>query len=70
MNKTETKLTKAEIRNLKSALSKRQKTDERAIRAHRKTIHTTQQAIHTIERQLSQFTKSTTDRIAILHGRL
>lgn len=70
MNKTETKLVKAEIRSLKSALNKRQKTSAHSIAAHRKTIRSNEIAITTIERETTAFVKSTSDRLAILEGRL
>ena len=70
MNKNETKLAKTEIRQLKAALNKAQKHAAREIAAHRKTIRTTEMAITTIERNVSQLTKSTTDRLAVLEGRL
>lgn len=70
MNKAETKTTKAEIRILKSALNKRQKDCAKQIAAHRKTIRTNEQAITTLERETTRFVTATTDRLAILEGRL
>jgi hypothetical protein len=70
MNKNDTKLAKAEIRTLKSALNKRQKDSAKQIAAHRKTIRCNEQAITVIERATTAFVKSTSDRLAIIEGRL
>lgn len=70
MNKADTKLAKAEIRTLKSALNKRQKEAAKTIAAHRKTIRTNEIAITNMERDITRFTKATTDRLAVLEGRL
>jgi hypothetical protein len=70
MNKNDTKLAKAEIRTLKSALNKRQKETAKKIAAHRKTIRVNEIAIDIVERDCTRFVKSTTDRLAILEGRL
>ena len=70
MNKTETKLARAEIRSLKAALNKRQKESAKNIAAHRKTIRSNEMAIAQEERVTTAFVKSTSDRLAILEGRL
>lgn len=70
MTKTETKLAKAEIRSLKSALNKRQKDSAKQIAAHRKTIRANELSIATLERETTRFVTATTDRLAILEGRL
>ncbi len=77
MNKAETKLIKAEIRDLKRDLSKRQKIDARTIAGHRAHIRRIEREragferdIATIQSGLSLFEKTTNDRIAILDGRL
>jgi len=70
MTKTETKLAKAEIRNLKASLNKAQKQAARDITAHRKTIRSNELAITAIENNVSRLTKSTADRLAVLEGRL
>jgi DNA-binding XRE family transcriptional regulator len=70
MNKTEAKLMRTEIRNLKSALNKRQKQAAKDIAAHRKTIRTNEQEITNIERITTAFVRTTTDRLAIIEGRL
>ena len=70
MTKNETKLARAEIRQLKSALSVSQKTSAREIAKRRKLIRATEREIATIERDSAAFLKSTTDRIAILEGRI
>ena len=70
MNKAEAKTTKAEIRSLKSALNKRQKESARNIADHRKTIRSNEIAIAQEERVTTAFVKSTSDRLAILEGRL
>jgi hypothetical protein len=70
MNKSDAKLVKAEIRTLKSALNKRQKESAKTIAAHRKTIRSNEVSITNIERETTAFVKSTTDRLAILEGRL
>lgn len=70
MNKAETKAAKAEIRSLKSALNKRQKESARNIAAHRKTIRSNEVAIAQEERVTTAFVKATSDRIALLEGRL
>ena len=70
MTKTETKLAKAEIRTLKNALNRRQKDAAKLIASHRKTIRTNEVAIANIERDVSRFVKATTDRLAVLEGRL
>ena len=70
MNKAETKTTKAEIRSLKSALNKRQKETARTIAGHRANIRARERAITKIENETSAFVRSTSDRIAILEGRL
>lgn len=70
MTKTETKLVKAEIRSLKSALNKRQKESAKAISERRKQIRSHEIFITAVERETTAFVKSTTDRLAILEGRL
>ena len=70
MNKTEAKLVKAEIRTLKSSLNSRQKLTAREIKTRRNIIRTTEREITRIERDSAQFVQSTTDRLAILDGRL
>lgn len=70
MNKSESKVIRAEIRSLKSALNKRQKQASKEIAAHRKTIRTNEQIIADIERLTTAFVRTTTDRLAILEGRL
>lgn len=70
MNKTETKMIRSEIRTLKSALNKRQKQAAKDIDAHRKTIRTNELAITRIESETTAFVRKTTDRLAILEGRL
>lgn len=70
MNKTETKLAKGEIRTLKSALNKRQKESAKRIKSHRATIRANELQIAVIERETTSFVKSTSDRLAILEGRL
>jgi hypothetical protein len=70
MTKNETKLAKAEIRSLKSALNKRQKDASRRITGHRANIRANERTIVTIERETTAFVRDTTDRIAILQGRL
>jgi len=70
MNKNETSLVKKEIRQLKSSLNTRQKQTARDIKKRRDLIRSTEREITTIERDAAAFTKSTTDRLAILEGRL
>jgi hypothetical protein len=70
MNKTETKLARTEIRTLKSALNKRQKDTAKRIKTHRAAIRANEIHISTIERETTAFVKSTTDRLAILEGRI
>ena len=70
MTKTEAKLVQAEIRRLKSALNTKQKTTAREIKKRRDLIRSTEREITTIERDTAVFEKSTTDRLAILEGRL
>ena len=70
MNKTESKLVRAEIRKLKSTLNKRQKQAAKEIAAHRKTIRSNEQAITRIESETTAFVRDTTDRVAILENRL
>lgn len=70
MTKTETKLARAEIRTLKSALNKRQKEAAKSIAAHRKEIRSKEILITSIERETTRFVTATSDRLAILEGRL
>lgn len=70
MNKTEASLVKREIRTLKSTLNSRQKITAREIKKRRDIIRTTEKEITAIERECEAFTQSTTDRLAILDGRL
>jgi multidrug resistance efflux pump len=70
MNKNDTKLAKAEIRTLKSALNKRQKETAKDIANERSTIRSAEIRISVAEQNLSRFVKSTTDRLAIIEGRL
>ncbi len=70
MTKTEAKIVRAEIRSLKSALTKRQKESAKAISERRKQIRGHEIWITQIETNTTAFVKSTTDRIAILEGRL
>jgi hypothetical protein len=70
MNKSETTLVKKEISTLKSTLAARQKLVARDIKKHRDFIRNTEKTISTIERDSTAFLRSTTDRIAILDGRL
>jgi multidrug efflux pump subunit AcrA (membrane-fusion protein) len=70
MNKADTKQAKAEIRALKSNLSKRQKEAAKEIANERRTIRAAEIRISVAEQNLTRFVKSTTDRLAILEGRL
>ncbi len=70
MTKTETKFARTEIRTLKSALNKRQKEAAKTIATHRKDIRAKEILIASVERETTAFVKSTTDRLAILEGRL
>ncbi|MFU8894036.1 MAG: hypothetical protein ACNA8L_10445 [Luteolibacter sp.] len=70
MTKSETATIRREIRALKSALTARQKQTARTIKAHRATIRTNEKAISKIESETNAFLKNTTDRLAILQGRL
>lgn len=70
MNKTETSLVKREIRTLKSSLNSRQKLTAREIKKRRDLIRSAEKEIASIERECAAFTQSTTDRLAILDGRL
>jgi hypothetical protein len=70
MTKTEASLVRKEIRNLKSALNARQKSAAREIKKRRDTIRLTEREITTVERESEAFTVATTDRLAILAGRL
>jgi hypothetical protein len=70
MNKTETSLVKREIRTLKSALNARQKQTARDIKKRRDFIRAAEREIASIERECQTFPLSTTDRLAILEGRL
>lgn len=70
MNKTETTLVKREVRQLKSTLNTRQKQTAREIKKRRNIIRSTEREISTIERDAAAFVKSTSDRLAILEGRL
>ena len=70
MNKTESKLIRTEIRSLKSALNARQKAAAKAIKKHRDTIRENEKAITLITYETNAFVHTTSDRIAILEGRL
>lgn len=70
MNKTETKLVRAEIRDLKASLNKAQKSSSRQIAGHRKLIRAGEREITTIERNSALYEKTVNDRLAILDGRL
>ncbi len=70
MNKTESALVRKEIKSLKSALSARQKATARALKTRRDLIRSTEREITACERESAAFTIATTDRLAILAGRL
>lgn len=70
MTKPETALTKKEIRALKSSLNARQKMTAREIKKRRDLIRQTEKEITAAELDLAAFAHSTTDRLAILDGRL
>lgn len=70
MNKTEKSLVKSEVRALKSTLNSRQKQTAREIKKRRDFIRSTEREITSIERDQAAFVKATTDRLAILEGRL
>lgn len=70
MTKSDTKQAKAEIRVLKSNLNKRQKEAAKKIASHRKTIRANEIQIAQIESQTTAFVKATSDRLALLEGRL
>jgi hypothetical protein len=70
MTKTESKIIRKEIRGLKSALNARQKAAAKTIKGHRDTIRTNEKAITRIEAETTAFVRTTTDRLAILQGRL
>jgi predicted translin family RNA/ssDNA-binding protein len=70
MTKTESALIRKEIRALRSALNTRQKQTARAVRKHREVIRQTEKEIALIEREAAAYTTATTNRLAILDGRL
>ena len=70
MTKTESALIRREIRSLKSALTNRQKTTAREVKKRRAIIRATDLEITRIETETTAFTRATTDRLAILEGRL
>lgn len=70
MTKTETKLAKAEIRHLKQTLNKRQKEIAKDIARNRRIIRSSEIVITNLERESTRLLKSTTDRLAIIEGRL
>lgn len=70
MNKTEISIVKRELRSLKSQLSARAKRTTREIKIRRDCIRATEKEIARIERDSASFTIATSDRLAILQGRL
>jgi phage host-nuclease inhibitor protein Gam len=70
MNKTEKALATKEIRNLKAALNTRQKQTAREVKKRRDIIRANEREIAQIERESQSFVTSTTDRLAVLEGRL
>jgi hypothetical protein len=67
---TEASIIKREIRGLKSTLNTRQKQTAREIKKRRDLIRSTEREITTIEREQASFVKATTDRLAIIDGRI
>jgi hypothetical protein len=70
LNTVETKAVRAEIRALKSALNARQKTTAREVKKRRDFIRKTEKEIARFLIDSEAFTRATTDRLAILAGRL
>lgn len=70
MTKIDKKHIRAEIRRLKSALTRRQKETARDIKKHRTLIHKTETQIAETQRQADLFTKKTEKSIAIHENRL
>lgn len=70
MTKTEIKLAKAEYRHLKSALNTRQKKAAAEIKKRRAIIRQTEREISHIEADVTAYVKATSDRLAILEGRI
>jgi hypothetical protein len=70
MNKAETATVKKELRALKSALNSRQKQTVREVKKRRDIIRQTEREITHIEADLNAYVVATSDRLAILEGRL
>lgn len=70
MTKSETASAKREARLIKSALNSRQKLTAADIKKRRNIIRSTEKEIADIERETAAFVRTSTDRLAILDGRL
>jgi hypothetical protein len=70
MNKADTKQAKAEIRTLKATLNKRQKEIAKDVARNRRIIRSSEIIISNLDRESTRLLKATTDRLAILEGRI